>query len=98
MGRVMKSLPLALPIVLAAGTGVIRTNTSSKCKEICVMVANCDTFTWSSTSLKCELKKHINKQYGIDLASCRTQFKNHQAREYKDGPCFDSRVIQAEFD
>merc|ERR1711892_272738 len=60
----------------------IRTNTSSECKEICVMVANCDTFTWSSTSLKCELKKHINKQYGIDLASCGTQFKNHQPREY----------------
>ena len=33
------------------------------------MVANCDTFTWSSTSLKCELKKHINKQYGIDLGT-----------------------------
>ena len=31
------------------------------------MVQNCDTFTWSSTSFKCELKKHINNDYGIDL-------------------------------
>lgn len=33
------------------------------------MVQNCDTFTWSSTSFKCELKKHINNQYGIDLGT-----------------------------
>ena len=46
---------------------VIRTKSRSECKEICVMVQNCDTFTWSSTSFKCELKKHINNDYGIDL-------------------------------
>merc|ERR1712227_131549 len=78
----MKTLTICLPVLLAAGTGVIRTASRSDCKEICVVVNGCHTFTWSSTSLKCELKKHISNQYGIDLASCGTEFKRHQQREY----------------